>query len=107
MAGAAGLVPAFWAVTAITAEERENCALSVPSSLYLSSLPVTVAAHLNPRIPSSEPTLSVTTSLAFGVIPTELSVVLSPSTVLEVSRVILTSVNGVAEAVTTIGTEDP
>jgi hypothetical protein len=51
MAGVAGLVPAFWAVTAMTVEESENTALSVPSILYLSSLPVTVAAHLNPRVP--------------------------------------------------------
>merc|ERR1712159_864189 len=106
MAGADGLVPALAAVTAMVVAESANTALSVPSSLYLSSLPVTVAAHLNPRTPESEPTLRVTCSPALGVIPTELSVFFS-SAAMEVWRETLTSENGTAEAVTTIGTEDP
>merc|ERR1719262_1604301 len=106
MVGAEGLVPAFWAVTAMVVAAREKTALSVPSFLYLSSLPVTAAAHLNPRTPELVPTLRVTTSPALGVIPLELSV-LASSSAMEVVRETLTSANGTAEAVTTIGTEDP
>jgi hypothetical protein len=72
-----GLLPALTAVTAITVADNENCLASVPASLYLSSLPVTLAAHVNPRTPVSAPSLRVTVSPALGVIPTELSVFLS------------------------------
>jgi len=48
----------------------------------------------------------VTTSPVFGVIPTDLSVFFSSSAI-EVVRETLTSENGTAEAVTTIGTEEP
>lgn len=58
--GVAGLVPAFWAVTATVAEERAKLALSVPARVYLSFVPVTVAAHPNPRTPESVPILRVT-----------------------------------------------
>jgi hypothetical protein len=61
---------------------------------------------LNPRVPVGVPTLRVTTSPAFGVIPTELSVFFS-SEAIEVVRETLTSEYGAAVEVTTIGTEDP
>lgn len=85
---------------------RENCALSVPSSLYLSSVPLTSAAHLNPRRPESTPCLSVTTSPTLGVIPPDLGVFLVSSAT-ESMRETLISLKGTALAVTTIGTEDP
>lgn len=84
---------------------RENRNLSVPSRLYLTSVPVTAVAHLNPRTPDSVPTLRVTTSVP-GVIPTDLSV-LASSVSIDLIRLTLMSVNGTAEAVTIIGTEDP
>lgn len=93
-------------MTVTAALARENCALSVPSSLYLSSVPLTSAAHLNPRRPESTPCLSVTTSPALGVIPPDLGVFLVSSAT-ESMRETLISLKGTAVAVTTIGTEDP
>lgn len=74
--------------------------------MYLSSLPLTSAAHLNPSKPISAPDLRVTSSPALGVIPALLSVFFSSSAI-EAARATVTSLKGTAAAVTTIGTEDP
>lgn len=59
--GSAGFSPALTAVTPTVADESENYFLSVPSSLYLSSVPLTVAPQVNPRTPVSAPSLRVAT----------------------------------------------
>lgn len=64
-------------------------------------------AHLNPRIPVGVATPRVTSSPALRVIPLDSSVVVFPEVVETFFRATVTSVNGRAEAETTIGTEDP